>query len=770
MPDSKFSTLPLLTATAATLLDFFPVVDESDVSGSPGTAPKRMTMGDLAKFMATSPSASPYVTGGSGTYASPFVLDVTAFNAALTEGATFEFGPYVYSVNAKIDIGADRVTIRGKGTSTIFKWTGASGGTMFYVFGETAAEPTQAQMIQATTLSDFVIDGTGTCGKGIHAYNTQKDRFWNIDIVNTQSTGTGVYIDWQVSGTYAINVRRASFGSVIPDVSRAFIGFHLLSSFAGNFVNCTSEENATGGVGLLLTNAVLGTGFGGNNFWGGSFGSYGTGSLAAIVTCDENVFKGVNLEASNRTVTDAVTNGTTTVTSATMQFAAMHVGNSVWLSGGTGSLTRVRKTIVSVTNATTVVLDSTVPAGTGVTLLMDGVFIKGLRNAFEQLSTTGSNVTCSGNDNILTGWVGAFTFGAGSYGNDAHLFLDDEFTDLGFNTYRFMAQSVIQDHTRKTVYLNENGAANTGVFFKNLTTGVTLRGMAMGGGGDEAVYIGDGNAALWTLLPATGKMYFSKSLDWYGFTLDAANERLGFGTNSPSFSYHFVRDSAGTVPMLVVQNTNTGGGQSRIALYADGDAGGTSVKGFVINAVAGYCGLVDYEARKISFWTGTSAGTTNERCGVLNNADGMYFGSAADTNLYRSAENVLKTDDHLEVVQSLKVSKRIAAGAGTVAYAATVTPNCDDYNTLNIGTLTGTITVNNPTGTPVDGQTLVLIFTQDGTGHAVTLGTSGSSNIVYGTDITASDLPTTASKSFEVCLKWHASTSKWRVVSLIRGF
>jgi hypothetical protein len=123
------------------------------------------------------------------------------------------------------------------------------------------------------------------------------------------------------------------------------------------------------------------------------------------------------------------------------------------------------------------------------------------------------------------------------------------------------------------------------------------------------------------------------------------------------------------------------------------------------------------------------------------------------------------------VTGKVTASKRRVDGFGTIAYAATITPNCDNYNTLDVGTLTGNIQVDNPTGTPVDGQTLVLIFTQDATGgRTVTLGTSGSSNVAYGTDILSSDLPTTASKSFEVGLKWHAATSKWRVVSLVRGF
>ena len=73
-------------------------------------------------------------------------------------------------------------------------------------------------------------------------------------------------------------------------------------------------------------------------------------------------------------VTDLVTNGTTTVTSATAGFTAAMVGNTVYITGGTGTITAARYQIVSFTNVTTVVLDSStgLTAGTGATLNLGG--------------------------------------------------------------------------------------------------------------------------------------------------------------------------------------------------------------------------------------------------------------------------------------------------------------------------------------------------------------------------------------------------------------
>lgn len=105
--------------------------------------------------------------------------------------------------------------------------------------------------------------------------------------------------------------------------------------------------------------------------------------------------------------------------------------------------------------------------------------------------------------------------------------------------------------------------------------------------------------------------------------------------------------------------------------------------------------------------------------------------------------------------------------ATTVAYAATVTPNCDTTDVLNIGALTGNITIANPTGTPVDGQSLRLRLAQDATGSRTH--TFGSA-YAFGTDVTAALLPSTASAKYEALFVYNAVAEKWRAVSIVRGF
>lgn len=66
-------------------------------------------------------------------------------------------------------------------------------------------------------------------------------------------------------------------------------------------------------------------------------------------------------------VTDAVANGTTTVTSSTAAFTGAHVGNVAKINGAYYD-------IVSVTNATTILVDRTITTGSSLALIVGGAF------------------------------------------------------------------------------------------------------------------------------------------------------------------------------------------------------------------------------------------------------------------------------------------------------------------------------------------------------------------------------------------------------------
>lgn len=79
-------------------------------------------------------------------------------------------------------------------------------------------------------------------------------------------------------------------------------------------------------------------------------------------------------DAAQYSVTDGVTAGTTTITSATANFGTDVVGNVMYVQGGTGSVTAGWYEITARTNSTTITVDRStgLTAGTGVTLKIGG--------------------------------------------------------------------------------------------------------------------------------------------------------------------------------------------------------------------------------------------------------------------------------------------------------------------------------------------------------------------------------------------------------------
>ncbi len=91
-------------------------------------------------------------------------------------------------------------------------------------------------------------------------------------------------------------------------------------------------------------------------------------------------------------VTDGVTAGTTTITSATASFGTDVVGNIMYVQGGTGSVTAGWYQIVTRTNATTIVVDRStgLTAGTGVTLHIGGSLLT-IAQAISSTNVVGGN-------------------------------------------------------------------------------------------------------------------------------------------------------------------------------------------------------------------------------------------------------------------------------------------------------------------------------------------------------------------------------------------
>lgn len=115
------------------------------------------------------------------------------------------------------------------------------------------------------------------------------------------------------------------------------------------------------------------------------------------------------------------------------------------------------------------------------------------------------------------------------------------------------------------------------------------------------------------------------------------------------------------------------------------------------------------------------------------------------------------------------VDIRGASGAGdtavSVSYAASITPDLTAGNIFNVGTLTGNITINAPTGTPTDGARIQFRLNQDGTG-----GRTVTWNAIFrfGIDLTSADISTSASAENLITFRYNTAATKWEAIGLTR--
>jgi hypothetical protein len=110
----------------------------------------------------------------------------------------------------------------------------------------------------------------------------------------------------------------------------------------------------------------------------------------------------------------------------------------------------------------------------------------------------------------------------------------------------------------------------------------------------------------------------------------------------------------------------------------------------------------------------------------------------------------------------LSITGSVAASSDSIASASTITPTTGN-NQYNVTALAVPATIAIPTGTPTDGQKLIIRIEDDGTGRALTWTTSAGGYRIVGTT-----LPTTtvATKATYVGCIYNSNDSFWDVVAV----
>jgi len=138
-------------------------------------------------------------------------------------------------------------------------------------------------------------------------------------------------------------------------------------------------------------------------------------------------------------------------------------------------------------------------------------------------------------------------------------------------------------------------------------------------------------------------------------------------------------------------------------------------------------------------------------------------GNVTLTKTDLSLGNVDNTSDSTKNSATVTLTnKRITKRVGTTTTSSSLTIDSDSYDLYTITALAETITINAPSGTPTNGQPLLIRIKDSGSGHPITW------NSVF--RVVGVSLPTTtvASKYNYVGAVWNSTDSKWDVVTALQ--
>jgi hypothetical protein len=167
---------------------------------------------------------------------------------------------------------------------------------------------------------------------------------------------------------------------------------------------------------------------------------------------------------------------------------------------------------------------------------------------------------------------------------------------------------------------------------------------------------------------------------------------------------------------------------------------------------------------EVGIGTYTSSGTTLSRDTILESSNGgtavNFSAGTKEVFVTYPAERSVDISTP-QTLSDKRINPRVVAASAT---SGTITPNGDTTDVYKAEGLTGGITIAVPSGTPVDGQKLMIRLEDNGTARAITWTTSAGGFRAIG--IT---LPTTtvATKITYVGCTYNATDSFWDAVATV---
>lgn len=400
---------------------------------------------------------------------------------------------------------------------------------------------------------------------------------------------------------------------------------------------------------------------------------------------------------------DFITTGVTTVNLATDVTGILGVVN-----GGTGQSTYTNGQLLIGNTAGNTLTKATLTGGTGITIT----------NGAGSITVGGASATVSDIGMVKLGDAAVQTVAANAV------------TSTASRTYALQlngsGQGVVNIPWTDTVI--SPAGANTQIQYNNA-----------GSFGGSANFVFDGtNVGVGESSPSTyGKFVVGGTTSFTSALVSTS----ATATDKPTFTFRKTANTGASI------NNQIG----RVSFFSQQGTAATE---------SAYISVVDNRAAGVSspqIKIATYVGSTTLETGV--------FSLGASTSLYSSANIVYDAPSHqlvgdVAISGSASVSEKFTTAVGSVASGATITPDADFANQYNVTALAVPATIAAPSGTPVDGQKLLIRLKDNGTARALTW------NAIYRTIGTTLPATTVATKTTYVGCIYNAADTKWDVVAV----
>lgn len=160
-------------------------------------------------------------------------------------------------------------------------------------------------------------------------------------------------------------------------------------------------------------------------------------------------------------------------------------------------------------------------------------------------------------------------------------------------------------------------------------------------------------------------------------------------------------------------------------------------------------GTASANTAPLKFTSGTNL-TTAEAGAMEYDGTNLFFTRSGTTR------ETFTFNDGTQTLTNKRITKRV----GTTASSSSLTIAGDDVDIYTVTALAADITINAPSGTPTQGQTLLIRLKDNGTGRLITW------NAIFRAIGVTLPATTTANKTMYVGCIYNTTDSKWDVVSV----